>query len=339
MAALGFQHAFLAAVHGRCLRLADGGRGFEGDAEVDGGPIGDAALDSARVVGFGGQAPGGVGIGGAVGGAGDEGVVVDGAGHFAPAEAGADFEAFGGGDAKHGVREHGFELVEARLAETEGSVADHASHGAADAVFGVTEEGDFFGHSLRRLGIGAAHGEEAVDLVTGDGGEKGEEGRVGCCGWVGGRGGEEMFVSNRGDKGDYFHAMRESEIFLCNRTCSYPTNCFPRTTSTSTAAGFDAVFLLVGVVGMARPREHIHGASTVIFWPLVFILDHQTDWCAQGDAKLGAGLDLHSVFFIARSSERALARSSSGHLGLYIGFGQLHSRRAAINDGSYRATM
>lgn len=56
VAALGGQDALvLAVVGGGGLRLTNGGGGLEGDAEVDGGAVGDAALDAARVVGLGGE--------------------------------------------------------------------------------------------------------------------------------------------------------------------------------------------------------------------------------------------------------------------------------------------
>ena len=111
MTTLGLKGTLLQTVGGSSLSLADGSSGLESNAEVDVGTVGDTTLDTAGVVGLGGQ----------VGGAGgslrhDEGVVVDGAGHLAAAEAGADLEALGGGNAEHGVGELGLQLVEAGLA-------------------------------------------------------------------------------------------------------------------------------------------------------------------------------------------------------------------------------
>ena len=56
MPALGFKFAVGLVVPGCELGLADGGGRFEADGEEDVGAVGDAALDAARVVGFGGQA-------------------------------------------------------------------------------------------------------------------------------------------------------------------------------------------------------------------------------------------------------------------------------------------
>jgi len=51
---------------------------------------------------------------------------------------------------------------------------------------------------------------------------------------------------------------------------------------------------------MARSGIEVHGAVAVVFWSLILIQHHHADWSAQGDAKLGAGLDLHLVLFISR---------------------------------------
>lgn len=112
------QHARRLIVHCRRLRLPDRGRGLERHCEVDVRAVGDAALDTARVVGLGCQAW--FGLTWFLRSVGrwhrDEGVVVDRARDLGTAEAGPDLEALGRGDAEHGVREGGFEFVEAGLA-------------------------------------------------------------------------------------------------------------------------------------------------------------------------------------------------------------------------------
>ncbi len=70
------------------LGLEDGGGGFEGDAEEDFHAVGDAALDTARVVGCGADVAVFVG----------ERVIMLGAVEGGGGEAGTDLEAFGGGD-------------------------------------------------------------------------------------------------------------------------------------------------------------------------------------------------------------------------------------------------
>ena len=212
MAALGLQDALLEAVGGGGLGLADGGGGLEGDAEVDGGAVGDTALNAAGVVGLGGQA---LRADGVVAGAsldlGDgEGVVVDGAGDLAAAEARADLEALGGGNAEHGVRQLGLELVEAGLAQADGDVADHAGDGAADAVLVVPEGLNHFCHARCGLLVRAASGDEGVNSFTVDGLDELQELRVGRWRRVLGSRGEEVFVAHGGDKGDNFDTMRQA---------------------------------------------------------------------------------------------------------------------------------
>ena len=132
---------------------------------------------------------------------------MDGAGDFAAAEAGSDFETFGGGDAEHGVGEHGFHFVEAGLAEADGCVADDAGDGAAYAVFSVAVVGDEIGHARGGFLVRAADGEEGVDVVASDFAEEVEVDRVGGCGGMGWGGGEEVFAADGGDKGDDFDTV------------------------------------------------------------------------------------------------------------------------------------
>jgi len=80
MTALGLQGTLFKAVGGGGLGLADSGRRLEGDTEVDRGAVGDTALDTAGVIGLGGEALA------FAGGRDDEGVVVNGSGNLAAAE-------------------------------------------------------------------------------------------------------------------------------------------------------------------------------------------------------------------------------------------------------------
>lgn len=208
MAALGLEDALLEAVRGGGLSLADGGGGLEGNAEIDGSAVGDPALDAAGVVGLGGQALCAAGAGLDLGDG--EGVVVDGAGDLAATEARADLKALGGGDAEHGVRQLGLELVEARLAQADGDVADHAGDGAADAILVVPESLDHFCHARRRLLVRAASGDEGIDSLTVDGLDELQELRVGRWRRVLGGRREKVFVTNGGHKGDNFDIMRQA---------------------------------------------------------------------------------------------------------------------------------
>ena len=98
---------FLSAI-GDCFELArKGGYGLERNAECNGTAGGDAALNTAGVVGESCDLI--VSIEG-------EGVVHFAAEAASPFEAHSDFEAFGGIDAHHGRGEHGVEFVVDRLA-------------------------------------------------------------------------------------------------------------------------------------------------------------------------------------------------------------------------------
>ena len=166
MTALRLEDAGLTTVLRRLLGLTNSSGGLECDTEVDILAVRDTALDSAGVICSGSER-------GGVGRVGDESVVVDGARDLGASEAGADFEALGGGDGEHGMREHRLELVEAGLTETDGDVADYAGYGATDAVFFVAVAGDQVRHFVVASGVGAAHREEGVDFLAGNGREEG----------------------------------------------------------------------------------------------------------------------------------------------------------------------
>lgn len=206
MAALGLENTLLQSVTGSVLGLTDGRGGLEGDAEVDGGTVGDTTLDAAGVVGLGSEAL----IGGD-----DEGVVVNGARHLAAAEARADLEALGGGDAQHRVGQLRLQLVEAGLAQADGHVADDTGHGAADAVLCIAELLDHLGHACGGFGLWAADGGEVVYRCAVDGLEELQVLGVGRGGGVFG-GWEEVLVAHGGDEGDDFDIVRQLEVLLCD---------------------------------------------------------------------------------------------------------------------------
>lgn len=110
------------------------------------------------------------------------------------------------------------------------------------------------------------------------------------------------------------------------------TNGLAGTAASTTAAGLDAVFLEIGEVGMAGARVQVHCAATVVLGSLVLITDHHANWRAQRDAKLCARLDLYSVLLVPRGRQGALPGTATGHLGLDVVLGELHARRAAVDD-------
>lgn len=117
--------------------------------------------------------------------------------------------------------------------------------------------------------------------------------------------GEEVLVSDRGDEGDDFYVVRETEVFFgdgagCDAACSFVnnhvlfmkyislglTNRLTGTTTSTTTARLNPILLQISQVRMARPRVHVHRAPSVILRSLVLIAHHHPDRRAQGDSEL-----------------------------------------------------
>lgn len=323
MPALRLQHPTLVRVRTGLLRQGNGRGRFERDAKVNAVPIRDAALDAAGVIRRRREGLGAVGQCRR-----HKGVVVHGPRDQGAREAGADFEALGRGDREHGVRERGFEFVEDRLAETNGTVSDHTRDGAADAVVGVAVRFDEFLHARGDGGGGAARGDVCVDGFAGDGREEGEEVRVRGGGRVRGCRREEGLGADGGRKCYDLHGGCEGQVALCYASGCYSawkllvlgrdrsedvcglasratrrvikrTDCLPSTASSTSTARFDTVLLEIRKVSVTRAWIQIHRAPAVIFGPLILVLHNHGDGRAKRDAELGAGLDLHEIFFVA----------------------------------------
>lgn len=114
------------------------------------------------------------------------------------------------------MRELGFELVEAGLAESDGHVADHARYGAADAVLVVAELLDDFGHAGCGFLVGAAGRHEGVDGFAADVLNEVQEFGIGGRGGVLRGGREEVLVADGGDEGDDLNAVGETQVLLSN---------------------------------------------------------------------------------------------------------------------------
>lgn len=194
--------------------------------------------------------------------------------------------------------------------------------------------GDLVGHAGGGFLVGAADGEEAVDLVAGYCVQQFEVNGVRCGGGMGWCGWEEVFVADGIDEGDDLDAVGEFEVFFRYGACGDSADCFTGTASAAATAGFDAVFHLVGVVGMTGPRVFIHCAITIVSRALVFVEDAEGDWGTECKAMFCAGLDLDTVFFVAGCSECGLARSTAGHLRLDVIFSERKAWGATVNDGA-----
>ena len=209
MTTLSLKRTLFKIVRSSSLSLTDSSCRLECNTEVNRSTVRNTTLDTARVVSLSGKA-------GATGATlrSNEGVIVDRAGNLAAAETRTNLEALGGGDAEHGVGELGFQLVEAGLAQPDGDVADNACYGSADAVVVVAVFLDDLGHAGCGVGVWAAGGREGVHGVAIDCLDHLEELGVRGGGGVFGGWGEEVLVSDGGDEGDDFNAVRETEVFL-----------------------------------------------------------------------------------------------------------------------------
>lgn len=85
---------------------------------------------------------------------------------------------------------------------------------------------------------------------------------------------------------------------------------------------------------MTGTGVQVHCAVSVVLGSLVLVHDAHANGRSQRDAKLGARLDLDLVLFIARCCDGALSRSTSGHLRLDVGLGELHAWRHSVDNTS-----
>lgn len=204
---LSLQSSGLSIVSSRSLRLANGGRALKGNLHVDILAVRDTTLDSSGVVGLGLELTSDRIV--------LEHVVVAGTRDLSSSEAGTNLKALGSGDGHHGVGELSFELVKTRLTETGGKATDDNSDGTANTVSVVAVLGNQVGHLLRSLGVGAASGNERVDILTGD---VVEESVV--IGGFGGEGKWEIDGTDGGDKGNDGDVVSEGKVLLSNGTSS-----------------------------------------------------------------------------------------------------------------------
>mmetsp|Transcript_29832 Transcript_29832/g.62541 ORF Transcript_29832/g.62541 Transcript_29832/m.62541 type:complete len:448 (-) Transcript_29832:12-1355(-) len=308
--ALSLQHGIGPHEVRRRLRLSNGGGGLEGDAQHDGHAVADAALHAAAVVGGGEHAAVGLDA---------EHVVVGGAAHAGAGEARPDLEALGRRDRQHRVPQHRLELVEARLAEPDGHVAQHHAHHAPHRVLLLARLLDAVDHLVRRLEMRAAH-HVGVHLLAGDGVHVGVLLRA-------------LDVPHGADPGDDFDAVLLLEPLLRDGARRHAPDGLARARAPTAARRPEAVLHLIGEVGVGGPRHLAHFA--VVVRPHVFVSDKEADWRAKSDSLFGSGQDGDRIFLIsprADTSSTSLARTTSVQLNLDIRLGESHPGRHAIND-------
>ena len=286
------------------LFFCDGRRRLERDAEVDFLAVGNAALDSAGSVGRGADFPV----------AHFKCVVVLGAAEARSRETASDFKALGGGNAKHGFGEIGFEAVKNRFAQTGGNAADFAANCSADGVAVRSCRFDARFHFFRDFGVRTAHW-NAFDFALR----------------------EKSFARRHCDFGDAFDVAGKFD-FGAERGEKFFRDCAGGNASDGFAGGgasaafrvAEAVFGDVGKIGV-RGAELV-AQFVVSLRAVVGVAHEQGDWRSRGLSLIDAGEDFDAVAFVARSGKRALSGTAAVELGLDFFGGNRQLRGTAVDD-------
>ena len=307
MTALGRKGDGIAIEIDRLLGQTDGGRRLERHRKEHRLAVGDAALHPAAVVGGRFQA--------AVDG--HEGIVVNRALEPGAGKPRTDLEPFGGGYREHGLGQLGLELVEDRLTPAGRHLAAHAGDHAADTVLGLLgpgHQGFHFGGGGR---VRAAH-PVAVHRLPGDLVDVDRRRRN---------------VADGADPGDDLDAIDLVEHLFHHGAGGHAADGFARAGAAAARSGADAVFGLIGVVGMGRPGDPAH--LPVVAGPLVAVGHEKADGRAQGEAVFHARKNGHPVRLLAVGGQFALARPAAVQLRLDVRFAEPHAGRATVEDGAH----
>ena len=292
------------------LLVHDGGHRLEGDAEVDGLAVGDAALHAAGIVFCRAHfaAPG------------PYRVVVLAAGHGDATETGADFEALGRGQAEHRLGEVGLEAVEHRVAPADWQAACDALDQAADGVAGFAGALDQADHFFGDGAVWAADN-VGLDIAQPD--------------LVGVDVSNDFF--DLFNVGQHFDAVALFQKFLGHGTGGDAADGFARAGAAAALPVAVAEFLLVRVVGVGGAELGLH--LRVGLGAEIFVVHHHHDGCAEGFALEGAGENLDFVGLVARRDDLRLAGTASVEVGLNVRLVEIELRRAAVEHDADAAPV
>jgi hypothetical protein len=283
------------------LLVHDGGHWLEGDTEVDGLAVGDAALHTAGVVfchaDFAAPGP--------------HGVVVLAAGHGDATEAGADFEALGRGQAEHRLGQVGLESVEHRVAPANGQASCDTLDQSADGVAGFAGALDQSNHFV---GDGAVRAADNVGLD------------IAQLDLLGVDVGDDFF--DLFNVGQHFDAVPLFQKFLGHGTGGDAADSFARAGAAAALPVAEAEFLLVRVVGMRGAELGFH--FRVGLGAEIFVVHHHHNGCAEGFTLEGAGENLDFVGLVARRDDLRLAGTASVEVGLNVRLVEIELRWAAV---------
>jgi hypothetical protein len=90
---------------------------------------------------------------------------------------------------------------------------------------------------------------------------------------------------------------------------------------------------------VTRPWVEIHCLVAIVLLALILVHDSETNWGAQCDAELGAGLYLDAILLVAWCGDGGLTWSAARHLRLDVVVGEGHAGRTAVDDGTNREAV
>ena len=144
---------------------------------------------------------------------------------------------------------------------------------------------------------------------------------------------------------DRAHLRQVAEDVDALRGQEFSRNCagghahhrFARRRTAAAAVVAQAVFLLVRVIGVARPEPILD--LFVVVRALVGVFDQQADRCAGGDALEHARQDAHAVRFTTLAGVSGGARAATFDVTLDVFFREGQSGRTAVDDAAERRTV
>src|SRR5699024_3774355 len=149
--------------------------------------------------------------------------------------------------------------------------------------------GDALLHAARRLLVGAAHGQEPVDLLARDALCEAQERGVRAHRLAIIL--KELDAADRRDEGDDLNAVRGAEPLIRDGSGGDTGDGLTGAGAAATRRGLDAVLLEVGPVGVGGAWEDVDGGVAVVARALVLVGDGEEDRGAEGAAELGARVD------------------------------------------------
>lgn len=212
------------------------------------------------------------------------------------AETCTDFHAFDGVNRHHGIGDVGIQPVEYGFAQADGYAAGFDGEFGTDGI----QRFAYAVHIVFQFGnlalVGGEEGIVADVFVTFEG---------------------DGFFADLGNVGGDVGAERFFQPFFGNRAGGNAGCGFAGGAAAAAAVVADAVFVPIGVVGVAGAE--LPGDVAVVFAALVGIADKQGNRCAGGSAFKHAGKDFHFVGFAPLGNVAAGAGFAAVEVGLDVG--------------------